>query len=220
MVRWNSSPTVRPELMTPVVWVPSMEPEPIWLGSLSSRYRFSSGKADRSELNSLRPYFGSVILLAILLALAQSVETVCMQAHSTVLGGCFSGCACKRILMPPKPLAESVGNGTRWMSRFVSKGFIRVEGAVAEGGTTSVPDDDLMLKDFDPALRVRGATVVLRSHVQMFNCVPMAWPWSHSWPLKLKSPSAVANSWPSGKPMSFTPECSGSRTRNWISWMQ
>mmetsp|Transcript_92808 Transcript_92808/g.267990 ORF Transcript_92808/g.267990 Transcript_92808/m.267990 type:complete len:208 (-) Transcript_92808:971-1594(-) len=52
-----------------------------------------------------------------------------------------------------------------------------------------------------------------RIHVQMFSCVPMASPPSSCFLLLLQSPSAVANSWPCGKPMVSALGHSGSRTR-------
>jgi len=65
-----------------------------------------------------------------------------------------------------------------------------------------------------------GVLVALRAQVQMLSWVPMASPSSWICMLKLKSPSAVANSCPCGRPMHWTPACSGWTMRKVTSWIQ
>mmetsp|Transcript_102696 Transcript_102696/g.271739 ORF Transcript_102696/g.271739 Transcript_102696/m.271739 type:complete len:246 (-) Transcript_102696:383-1120(-) len=190
------------------------------LAGLSSKYRLNSGKQDKSELNWAKVYMGSKILLAIFFARAQSVFMPCMHAQRTVLGG-FSGplLSSRRPCMARKSLAEG---GTRRMIRPSSTLIVIGAGEGAppiepgEPGEGASPGVNGMVQAFFTF----GADSLERCQVQMLSCVPMGRPSSSCCRLKLKSPSAVANSWPCGKPMTLRAACSGSLTRKVTSWMQ
>mmetsp|Transcript_76295 Transcript_76295/g.213997 ORF Transcript_76295/g.213997 Transcript_76295/m.213997 type:complete len:215 (+) Transcript_76295:688-1332(+) len=208
MVRWYSSPIVRPELMF-------ASPVEHSVARSSRRYKFNSGNADKSSLNCMSEYFGSKILLAIVFALAQSVCCRSMADHKMPLGGFLLICD-MRACMVRKQCAELVGKGTRRMRRTSPAPlFCTTGGTTAMAVAGPVFSQDASEQSFRTC--TGGAS---RIQVQMFSCVPMAKP-SSSWrPLNLNSPSAVANSWPSGNPMICTPAWAGSRTRKVTSWMQ
>mmetsp|Transcript_26804 Transcript_26804/g.80798 ORF Transcript_26804/g.80798 Transcript_26804/m.80798 type:complete len:210 (-) Transcript_26804:621-1250(-) len=195
-VRWYSSPMVLPEVVpasTPASW---------------SKYKFNSGNACKSVLNIFRVYPGSAMLLAIFLTTAQSVCRPRIAACSAGLGWSLGSSLSSRVWMLAMAVAALAGSGTRLM--------VWTFATVAGGRELPVDRREMRSERRD---RMRRSASLL-AHVQMFSCVPMGRPSASSCPLKLNSPSVVANSCPCGRPMHCTARCSGLTTRKVTSCMQ
>jgi len=116
---------------------------------------------------------------------------------------------CSRLWMPCRSCATITGKGTRLMKR-CSSCFKRASSA----GASFLPRSAACSGFLD----VGEVGPLSRAQVQMLSCVPMGTRSSSCCPPKLKSPSVVANSWPSGRPMICA--FSGSNTWKVTSWMQ
>jgi len=157
------------------------------------RYKLSSGKEHKSSLNSLREYSGFKILLAIFFTRSQSVLRPIMAQAIARLGEPWPMFGdSRRICIAATAAAVELGNGTRLMSKC---SFLCEVGVDTRH---SISDGELVVGDIALGTILRGS---VRSHVQMLSCVPIGNPSSSSCPLKLNSPSVVANSCPCGRPM-------------------
>mmetsp|Transcript_26756 Transcript_26756/g.77227 ORF Transcript_26756/g.77227 Transcript_26756/m.77227 type:complete len:205 (-) Transcript_26756:1019-1633(-) len=203
---------VLPELMPE-----SLEPAEGLVGFSSSKYRFSSGKQVKSSLNCFSVYLGFEMLRAIRRAVSQLVVSWSMQAHNAVLGGLLLDftAVMRRACISFSSRAEIAGRGTRRMRVAVCTSTGAAPGGLASPLSFALfsllpPSEGNFGTDMEVILMI--SKPLSRIQVQMFSCVPIERPSSSCWP-KLKSPSVVANSWPSGNPMTCTPLWAGSRMR-------